>query len=515
MLLFLSFFILDFVAAKIYGRERIRQITSESSFEDFKLAVIRDDFVRNAVKSVHSDETSRNLVDKLSRVANISELIAVSETHRMPIQRLLYEWNYVPAQDSPKHILNALNNDCIQEILRKLTDPSDFLSAAETCRGFQANALECFPRNFEELSLSLGNKSVGCYTALPLEHAPNFLNIFGHLIWYMELISDFEDGTINMIAEHCGETLFSMHIKGHENAKSNFNELSLFKTLTDIDISSISMDNVELPENLEWIHLNGVKVQADLQCIMKKFPKLEIARFDKVDNLNDTAFNAFIMLNPQIEMLDIFGSQNLSFSAINSISDRLPNLVHLSIDCMALATHEYSEIVMHFKQFQQLRHLEIYVDFDLFIPAVTTIDSLATNIPTIETLRLVGFHNFDQTLPGLLQLYELKVLKVACSDFVSLDTILELVQVSFTLKQIHFNCFTINVSEIMNILEYGKNLNELDISIRKMDMDLSVYNSILALIKGRLEVILRITDGNIDENIFEQNMQQLKIVRRG
>lgn len=150
----------------------------------------------------------------------------------MPIQRLLYEWNYVPAQDSPKHILNALNDDCIQEILRKLTDPIDFLSAAETCRDFQVNALQCYPRNFKELSLSLENKSVGRYTAFPLKHASNFLKNFGHLILYMELISDFEDGTIDMISKICGETLFSMYIEIPENTTVNLNALTLshFKT---------------------------------------------------------------------------------------------------------------------------------------------------------------------------------------------------------------------------------------------------------------------------------------------
>lgn len=254
--------------------------------------------------------------------------------------------------------------------------------------------------------------------------------------------------------------------------------------------------------------------QADLQCIMKKFPKLEYAYFAEVDNLNDAAFNAFIMLNPQIETLVVIDIQNLSFSAIKSISDRLPNLVDLRIDCRALATHEFNEIVMHFKRFQQLRHLAIAVDFELFIPAVTSIDSIVTNIPTIETLRLLGFHNFDQTLPGLLQLDELKVLDVWCFDYVSFNTILELVKASPTLEEIRFNCFTISVSEIMNILEYSKNLNKLDLWIVEMDMVLSVYNSILALIKGRLEVVLRINDENIDENIFKQNMQRLKIVRK-
>lgn len=326
----------------------------------------------------------------------------------------------------------------------------------------------------------------------------------------MELISDsFEDGTIGEITEHCSETLLILNIKGLENSKSNFWELSHFKILISIFISSISMDNIEL-----IIYFYDVKVQVDLHCIIKKFPKLKFVDFRKTSNLNDTAFNAFIRLNPQIEQLGIWGSPNLSFSAINSISECLPNLVDLDIDCTALATHEYNEMVIHFNRFQQLKHLGIYVDFKLFIPAVTSIDSIVTNTPTIETLRLFGFHSFDQALPGLLQLNQLKVLEVICDGFVSPDTIYELVRASSTLKHIDVNCFTMSVSELRNILKYSKNLNELDLSIDEMDMILSVYNSILALINGRLEVVLRIDDGDIDTNIFKQNMQRLKVVRK-
>lgn len=116
MLLFLSFLILQYVAERINSKKRIHQI--ESDFENFKLAATKDEFILNAV---YPEET----MDKLLHATNISEFIEISEKNRIPIQHLLYEWNYAPAQDSPKHILNALNDDCIQEILRHLTDIGD------------------------------------------------------------------------------------------------------------------------------------------------------------------------------------------------------------------------------------------------------------------------------------------------------------------------------------------------------------------------------------------------------
>lgn len=52
-----------------------------------------------------------------------------------------------PPQDSPKHILNALNDKCIQQIFSYLISGGilDFFSAAEVCKKFQENAKACFP----------------------------------------------------------------------------------------------------------------------------------------------------------------------------------------------------------------------------------------------------------------------------------------------------------------------------------------------------------------------------------
>lgn len=53
--------------------------------------------------------------------------------------------NDPPDQASPTHILNVLNNDCIQEVFRRLQSIEDFLNAAEVCTQFQENAKHCFP----------------------------------------------------------------------------------------------------------------------------------------------------------------------------------------------------------------------------------------------------------------------------------------------------------------------------------------------------------------------------------
>lgn len=93
---------------------------------------------------------------------------------------------------------------------------------------------------------------------------------------------------------------------------------------------------------------------------------------------------------------------------------------------------------------------------------------------------------------------------------ISVNQIVELIKGLPALEDIQFSCNTINVLEIINILKYSEKLTRLVIWIDEMDIDLSVYDSILASIKGRLKVVLDIINGNIDENIFRKNKQRLE-----
>lgn len=72
--------------------------------------------ILNAVESLHLDETTGNVFTELLHATIITNSIDISDKYRLPIEHLLHGWNYVTVQDSPKHILNALNDDCIQKI---------------------------------------------------------------------------------------------------------------------------------------------------------------------------------------------------------------------------------------------------------------------------------------------------------------------------------------------------------------------------------------------------------------
>lgn len=83
-----------------------------------------------------------------------------------------------PARESSTHILNALNDYCIQNILRQLRNFEDFLNAAETCWRFQENAKSCFPFDFRRIAI--GDETE--LSVLPTDRVHNFLSNFGYLM---------------------------------------------------------------------------------------------------------------------------------------------------------------------------------------------------------------------------------------------------------------------------------------------------------------------------------------------
>lgn len=107
--------------------------------------------------------------------------------NRVKEQRQKYDAEYrrnfeeiPPAQDSTKHILNVLTDECIQKVLCHLDSYRDFFNAAETCTRFQNNAKICFPSKFSSFAITVTNKPDG--HILPFHCVPKYLSIFGHLI---------------------------------------------------------------------------------------------------------------------------------------------------------------------------------------------------------------------------------------------------------------------------------------------------------------------------------------------
>ncbi|XP_031637117.1 uncharacterized protein LOC116349706 isoform X2 [Contarinia nasturtii] len=410
-----------------------------------------------------------------------------------------------PSRDSPKNILNLLNDECIQAILRKLTNVGDFLSAAETCTQFQENAKQCYPPEFKEFSID--NEYIKWKHPLSIKCAPSFLRIFGHLIQSLELKYNGVDQkekenytkVLKMIENHCGRSLIELVVNGIDISSTNF---SKFHVLEKLNISCCSMIAMELPLKLKVLKLNYVKCEEKFEWHQNHAIHLEEAEFYNVDYLEDSTFIEFLKFNSQLQRLTINHCDHLTPSVFEEISNLVPDLIELNIGIRPIFGYHYNGLVTQLGELRQLKCL----NFIAYNQSITSlINTLAWNNLPIEDLT-INDARFE--LEDLLKLKQLKRLEFSRCTTISSDVFVKIVKNLPVLTKIQIKS-NISPHELIKALEYGKHLIELKIFTFDMHIDLHTYESILMLIKGQLE--LTVYDGTIDvdDDILVKNILSL------
>lgn len=246
----------------------------------------------------------------------------------------------LPAQDSPKNIVNALNDHCLCEIFRKTDHLADFDSIANVCKRFNQIAKLLFPSKFHSRWIGLDdlvfNDGTSPFERITLTQFEKFLSNFGSFIvffkfrsFYLEEIPNFEKLAFNMISTYCKNirgldvaitdvlneivdeirpifsklTKLHIHFSGHEPV-SDF--ISICTELEELEIEgwprSFHMPDVALPSLIKF-KFRGVVLSEDFQPTLQRF----------------------LAKNLQIEEIEIF--ENLVNSEmIQFISDNMPNL---------------------------------------------------------------------------------------------------------------------------------------------------------------------------------------------
>lgn len=417
----------------------------------------------------------------------------------------LMEINIPPAQDAPKHILNVLNDDCIQAILSKLTKTEDYLNAAKTCRQFQMNAIQGYPSQFKSFGVNI------CSETLSLEHELSFINMFGNkieeLVLSIECLEKYEkwNDIFNVIANCCGKTLSKLDII-FDDLCITFNTLSQFKALVHLCICHASVKNVGKHANLKELFFWRVKCRKNFKWVQKEFPKLEKATFSEVD-IKDDAFIKFQTLNPQLQYLKVEDCNGLTSSVIYDISNRLTNIVTLELSIKSKNIQEYNDTVVNLGKLQNLKCLK-FRSYEF--PKESLIHSLSENVTTLEELSIYGN---DKEFVGIeTDLFKFKKLKKFAANMSAKNSAKVLIKMAkelTALKIIYAHSYSsdISVDEIIKVLGYGKKLTRFAIWMKNFNINLNDYESILALVKGRIELDLFIDNGNIDvdEKILKEN----------
>lgn len=269
------------------------------------------------------------------------------------------EVNNAPSSDSPQHILNALNNDCIQEFLRRLKSFRDILNAAEVCTCFQENAIQCFPSHYKTLRIDDSENSADVSNCLPLKCVRSFLRIFGHLIrtieWSFTGNRDHDEATLNIIANCCGKTLTELTIFGHD---LNFNTKISFDALEKLALYDSTICNFALLTRLKCLKLVFVKITHS-DWLAQEFPNLEEAKFFSCHKLKDNLLMEFLNLNPQLQSLELNCCRRISSSVFHNIGKRAPNLINLNYDpCKGLQS-TFDANMIHLCDLRKLKSLRI------------------------------------------------------------------------------------------------------------------------------------------------------------
>lgn len=267
----------------------------------------------------------------------------------------------IPDQNSPEHILNVFNDDCIKEILGRLENRRDFFNAASVCKRFQYVAQTWFSHK----TLQIGNKNrksaicsrtstfiINDSSTTILDDLYGYLSIFGNCIrtieWYSprSTIESISAEIFKMIAKFCGKTLIRLVIIGRV-------EIILtpqFEVLKRFEFHYGILVRFEPPHSLKYLRLTQLNINSysriHLDCLERNFPKLVEAHFGDFSNVMPTTkwFGSFLKQNPQLVKLTLIANEYFTPRAEWSHAIRLyaTNLESLHLDLFSMDMKDLS-----------------------------------------------------------------------------------------------------------------------------------------------------------------------------
>lgn len=433
-----------------------------------------------------------------------------------------------PAQDSPNHILNILNDKCIQAIFNQLiSNLEDFLNASEVCCRFQENAKVCYSEMGEK-RLMITSKRPSFLTpgSVSFDRTHSFLRIFGrfHESIYLVSIRDekyiFDENytvdqkpivdVLNSIADFCGSTLTKLST---HTGYIDFNTRSQFKVLQKLSIATGLIYSLSSFPELKLLEVRSCKIMnADL--FARAFPKLEKAVLCSVDGLTDDAFIRFQTHNPQLQHLwltCLYPNVNITSAILQGIANRTTKLTEFTLICNKDESlmNNLAADILHLSGLQRLRNLRIECKKASF-SAKPLIDSFAENNVPIQNLQIHGaYPDFVENLPKLQHLKQINLLNVPE------DMVIECVRKLNGLQEL-FLKGKATFDGVRQILEFGPHLKNLVITAQKMTINNENYDKVFTLAEGKTMVSITCYGGSIDvqPQVLRANYKWLHIFMR-
>lgn len=399
-----------------------------------------------------------------------------------------------PSENSPQHILNALDDKCIQLVLTYLIgDIRDFYNAAQVCRKFQENAKNCYPSIYKNFSVRDSDHH------LPINQVKCFLSIFGHLIqsisWAVNFNNAYESEIFDAITEFCGKNLQTLNVRRHN---LDFCEVSKFKLLDELYLFDSNIDNFELPPTLKKLALTAGTNVNGTSWLSETHPNLIEVRFVTFKLLNDQIVIEFQTMNPQLEIF-VCTNCDTTTSILQGIATREPNLIELKfgasiIGCDKIAVErKFEEDIKHLSGLKRLKCLD-YPSYPHPMASSLIVDVLADNDIPIEELNIDGENpHIVKSVAKLASLKKLKLCHFTC------EMVMDLVmKVPNLIDLTIMTSAPFSLNGLKQILEQANNLEKLFISNKNMLLDSdSLMESILNLARDRVKIVLSVKSSNV------------------
>lgn len=391
-----------------------------------------------------------------------------------------------PDEDSPQHILNRLNNHCIQEIFKRISIV-DLNSVTDVCTRFKQNAEEIFSlyhqKRFRCVSLTLVK--------------PQIFRNFAHLIKSVYLNGSGTNDCLDSFNPN-NNVIESLRLR---SADISVNKLEpLLPKLKSLELSNCAFNGEHLDLFSFCVELQHLKVKLSQfdKFASCKMPKLKKFEFD--DHFHRENLKSFIEMNPQLSSISIGTTDKV----------RGPK--------------NFQEHLMQIGELKSLCALKLPCYHNSVGPLMNL---LRTNNTPIQQLELENGRIDDESLEDIFQLKSMKILtiwngteKLSNEQFIGLSRELPHLEVVRLETQSEHN-LSVTFDEIQSFVENSKKLYLLTVgTVDKMTIDETSYNSLLKSLQTNPRktltisiVYLKSVDILVPKQILKSHKETIRILK--
>lgn len=430
-----------------------------------------------------------------------------------------------PKQDSPQHILNALNDDCLEGVFKQFKLP-DLSVAADVCVRFQQHAIDAFTLKYKHV--------------IKFEHVAQFkgnpgkfevmLRNFGSLIQTLcvnrNVLKADSIELLKMVNKYV-PTLKNLKLCNFQVAESVNDVHSLFSKLETLSLSNCAFTSgaeTLLTRCAELKQLALYDVDWDNYCIDHTFPKLEEVLLSSCSTIDDAEFKKFITSNPTLKKLSIDDNSELkSVSIIQAIGKNLQNLVELKIDQehFELRQNQFQKCTLTLGQLSSLTKLTLNNNgFSVKL----LLNKLAESAVPLEYLSLSNGSIGDDSsaIKSMSELLKLKHIELEHIKNLTDEHVSVLAKGLPQLREMHLKGKTaedITTDGLRNMLNHAKVLSHLVLQrASNVTIGMNDYKAMLKSVQDRAEkikLVIEITgDGDkvdVPDKVLSANQEWLWI----